>query len=134
MKQVLKSFCVLSLILILSASVSFAASKHNRSKGVDYSMLYTKESSLINGVLINNYFGKDGEFIGSSSTLSYNQLSAVVKQTIANKYLQNGYSIKESISFTNKEDETTYYLKLTGIGKSVILQITNGKYISVLKV
>ncbi len=134
MKQVLKSFSILSLVIILSTSVIFAASKDNSAKGIESNKFYAKESKVINGVQVNNFFSKDGNFIGSSNAFSFNQLDATVKETISKKYLTSGYSISESIAFTNEEEETTYYLKLVSANNSIILQISNGKYISILKV
>ncbi len=46
MKQVFKSFSVLSLVIILTASVSFAASKDNSAKGVESNSFYAKESKV----------------------------------------------------------------------------------------
>ena len=134
MKQVLRSFSILSLAIILIATASFAAKKDNSVKAIENNNLYSKESRVNNGILVNNFFNKEGDFIGSSKVFSFNQLDATVKETIRKKYLETGYKVNESIALTNEDEETTYYLKLVSANKTIILQVSNGKYLSTLKV
>ena len=134
MKHVFKSFSILSMVIILTTTVSSASTKENNSKVTEYNHFYSKESCLNNGILVDNFFSREGAFIGSSKEFSYSQLNESVKETISKKYLNAGYQIKESIAFTNDEDETTYYFKLVSDNKIIILQVTNENYVSIFKV
>ena len=134
MKQVFKSISILSLVIILTASVSFAASKDNSTNRIESNRFYAKESKVINGIMVNNFFSREGNFIGSSKTISFNQLDVSVKEKINKKYIEAGYSISESIAFTNEDEETSYYLKLVSANNTIIVQISSDNNISVLKV
>ena len=136
MKQVLKTITVLTLSIAMLINYSYAAKKKGTNKSSDgfkSHSLYSNSTSVLNGEMVNTFFRTDGSLIGMSKEVSFEQIGTVAKDKIKLQYLQNGYIIAESIEFTNEEEESAFYIKLISDTKTIILQVTEGKYVSEFK-
>ena len=75
------------------------------------------------------FFDVDGDLIGTSRTITLEELPAASKRAFAKKY--PGYSVKEVIQFNEKES-SAYYISAENENDKVIFKIGAG-LVSVFK-
>lgn len=76
-------------------------------------------------------FNNDGDLIGISKTISFDELPSKSKQTIEKNYAD--FKKHDIIEFKNSEAETSFYISMLKDEKKIILQISIDGDVSVFK-
>lgn len=82
---------------------------------------YLKVSFTLAGDRVEAFFQTDGELIGSSRKVEFNQLPLAAKQKIGKDYA--AYKVTETIEF-EMDGDRSYYVSMENAGKTQILQVS----------
>ena len=91
---------------------------------------YTRASYIVNNKKMEAFYSLGGELIGTSETISLEELPANAKKSFAKKY--EGYTVKEVLRFEGAE-ESAYYISAENEKESVYLKVDKDNSISVFK-
>ncbi|WP_018615788.1 hypothetical protein [Segetibacter koreensis] len=91
---------------------------------------YVKATFILNNVRTEALYTPNGEFIGTNTAVSLDELPVRAKRTFAKKY--NGYTVKEAIRFEGN-DEGAYFISAANEKESVILKVSDNSQVSVMK-
>ena len=78
------------------------------------------------------FYTLDGDLIGISKTFAYDKLPKNALNQMAAKYAYPEYELVKCIEFVNADNETNYYLSLSGLNEDLYLQINEKGQITVL--
>ena len=85
---------------------------------------YQKASLILDGVTTEMFYTHDGDLIGTSKTFAYDKLPKNALNQMAIKYAYPEFELVKCISFVNADNETNYYLSLSGYSEDLYLQIS----------
>ena len=91
---------------------------------------YVRASFTLDNKNMEAFYDKQGNMIGTSSTISISDLPTNAKRSFAKKYAD--FTVKEAIQFIGN-DETSYYVSAENEAQSVVLKISVEGFISVFK-
>jgi hypothetical protein len=84
---------------------------------------YQKASLVEAGMTTEMFYTLEGDFIGSSKTFAYDKLPKNALNQMAVKYAYPEFELVKCIEFVNADNETNYYLSLSGINEDLYLQV-----------
>jgi hypothetical protein len=132
-----KIFTAIAIIAFAATSSVFAADASNVStkikdafankfegaKNINWktNVNFVKATFELKGELVEAFYGLDGNIIGTSRSISLQNLPLDAQNEMDKKY--SGYKTTESIVFEGVE-ETVYYVSLENEKQAVILKIT----------
>lgn len=85
---------------------------------------YQKASIVLAGVSTEMFYTLDGDLIGTSKTFAYDKLPKNALNQMAIKYAYPEFELVKCIEFVNADNETNYYLSLSGYSEDLYLQIS----------
>lgn len=85
---------------------------------------YQKASLTVAGASTEIFYTLDGDLIGTSKTFAYDKLPKNALNQMAVKYAYPDYELVKCIAFTNADNETNYYLSLSGLDEDLYLQVS----------
>ena len=85
---------------------------------------YQKASIVIAGVSTEMFYTPEGDLIGTSKTFAYDKLPKNALNQLAIKYAYPEFELVKCIEFVNADNETNYYLSLSGYSEDLYLQIS----------
>lgn len=91
---------------------------------------YVKATFLLDNVKMEAFYNMSGELIGTSKSISPDELTANAKRSFAKKF--EGFVVKESIRFEGV-DGAAYYISAENDKASIIVKINDNNSISVIK-
>lgn len=84
---------------------------------------YQKASLVEAGMTTELFYTLDGDFIGTSKTFAYDKLPKNALSQMAVKYAYPEFELVKCIEFVNADNETNYYLSLSGLNEDLYLQV-----------
>lgn len=91
---------------------------------------YAKATFVLNNIRTEALYDTDGEMIGTSQSISLEELPVNAKRVFAKKYA--GYIVKEAILFEGTQ-ENAYYISAEDEKGSVILKVADSGFITIVK-
>ena len=117
---------------VSSAAVNNFKASFKRASYVSWTINkdYTTATFVYNNVRTQALYTPEGEFIGTNTAVSLDELPVKAKRSFAKKY--NGYTVKEAIRFEGNE-EGAYYISADNEKEAVILKVSDYGQVSVMK-
>lgn len=84
---------------------------------------YQKASLVMDGITTEMFYTLEGDLIGISKTFAYDKLPKNALNQMATKYAYPEYELVKCIEFVNADNETNYYLSLSGFNEDLYLQV-----------
>jgi uncharacterized DUF497 family protein len=91
---------------------------------------FVKASFELDGEKREVFYDLTGEMIGTSKSITLNELPVFAKRAFAKKY--EGYTVNEAIRFEGA-DESAYYISAENDKESVVLKVAENRVLSVYK-
>jgi hypothetical protein len=115
-------------------SVSALKKAYQQSNQITWSKYetYQKASLVEAGMTTEMFYTLDGDLIGISKTFAYDKLPKNALNQMAVKYAYPEYELVKCIEFVNADNETNYYLSLSGLNEDLYLQINEKGQITAL--
>lgn len=91
---------------------------------------YIKASFILDNVRTEALYTPEGEFIGTNTAITLDELPVKAKRTFAKKF--DGYTVKEAIRFEGN-DEGAYFISAENEKEAVILKVSDNSHVSIMK-
>lgn len=91
---------------------------------------YVTATFVYNNIRTEALYTTEGDFIGTNTAVSLEELPVNAKRTFAKKY--DGYTVKEAIRFEGNE-EGAYFISAENDKEAVIIKVTDDSQVSVMK-
>ncbi len=91
---------------------------------------YVKATFILNSVRTEALYTPEGEFIGTNTAVTLDELPVKAKRNFAKKF--DGYTVKEAIRFEGYE-EGAYFMSAENEKEAVILKVNDNGQVTVMK-
>lgn len=89
-------------------------------------------TSTNNNSTIQDFYNKQGEFIGATSQMDFDKIPKEAIQEITTRYTFPTYSLKDCIKYTDVYGETNYFISMNSAKEKMILAINEEGAVSVV--
>ena len=89
-------------------------------------------SSTNNNTKSQDFYNRQGEFIGATSQMDFDKLPKDAIQEITTKFTFPTYNLKECIIYTDAYGETNYFISMSSAKEKMILAINEDGDVSVV--
>lgn len=109
------------------------ASEFTHASNVSWSITedYVKASFIANKTKMQAFYTPNGDFIGTSTAISLDDLTTRVKRTIAKKF--SGYTVKEVIRFDKEDHEGAYFVSAENEKESLVIKVGDYDQVNIYK-
>jgi hypothetical protein len=106
--------------------------EYNNATNVNWTLrpTFAKASFEVDGKKVEAFYNLEGKMIGTSKSISIDELPVGSKRSFAKKYA--GYTVQEAIKFDG-EDDTAYYISAENSEQSLILRVEEAGGLSIFK-